>query len=64
MTPNNEAPCPAGFLHLEKVREIADAVQKERLVRASEVEGHRWGHGVEVLQRIPERSRVAPGQSC
>ncbi|KAH9169764.1 hypothetical protein EDB89DRAFT_2072615 [Lactarius sanguifluus] len=63
MTPNNEALCAAGFLHLGKAKEIVGAVPKERLVRASEVEGYRWGHGEEVLQRLPEHSRVAPGLS-
>ncbi|KAI9433203.1 hypothetical protein H4582DRAFT_1989553, partial [Lactarius indigo] len=47
---------------LEKAKEIAGAVPKQRLVRAQG--GRHWrGHRAKVLQRIPERSRAAVGLS-
>ncbi|KAI9432351.1 hypothetical protein H4582DRAFT_1996192 [Lactarius indigo] len=47
---------------LEKAKEIPGAVPKQRLVRAQGGR-HCRGHGAEILQRIPERSRVAVGLS-
>ena len=61
---NGDALCCARLGHLEKTEEIASAVPKERLVQwcgpvGPRAEGHRWGHGAEVPQRIPGHSRAA-----
>ncbi len=61
---NGDALRCARLGHLEKAEEIAGAVPKERLVHwcgpvGPRAEGHRWGHGAEVPQRIPGHSRAA-----
>lgn len=51
------------LLYLEKAKEIASAVPKERSVGAQGGEGDRKDHEAKVLQRMPEQSRAAPGLS-